>query len=347
MNKQFLEKLSNADALASNEEEVRQVLLTELADLPYTVSTDGLGSLIFSKENPESTFSVMLCGHMDEVGFMVRSISEEGLIYLMVVGGVKPLAQHLQKVRITTQSQEKIPAIINGEFQDGSTDGLYCDIGATTAEEVAQIGIAVGDMVTFATDFEKFSLPSIYGGKALDDRLACYVMGELMKELAQISLPYSIHFTFTSSEEVGIRGAKTVAEKVNPDVIFIIDVATYSDQAIRDHRNQRQIGKGPILTHFDRSLVPNHHLLTYVKDIAKKEQIPLQLDMFTSGGTDGGEAHKVHGGKPTVVTILPVRYGHCAYSLVNHQDVLQMNKLYQSLLTNLTTEKYKQLIKFF
>lgn len=345
MNIDFLKELTNADGIASNEKEVRKAILTELDGLHYEKRTDGLGSLIFTKKG-KSHKSIMICGHMDEVGFMVRSISSSGLIHLMVVGGVKPLAQHLQKVRITTFNGRKISGVINGDYREGQTENLYCDIGATTAEEVAELGIEIGNMACFATEFEAFDVQDIYAGKAFDDRLACFVMGELMKRLAEEEVPLTVHFANTSSEEVGIRGAKTAVQMINPDVVFVIDVATFSTAFVRDHTNQRQIGKGPILTHFDRTLAPNLEMVLYVKEIAKKRTIPLQLDMFNSGGTDGGEAHKVNEGKPTVVTILPVRYGHCAYSIVNKQDIQQMIELYEELIKNFTEETYHRMVDF-
>ena len=345
MNIEFLKNLSNADGIASNEKEVRQAILAEVEELPYEKQTDGLGSLIFTKKG-KSSKSIMICGHMDEVGFMVRSISNLGLIHLMVVGGVKPIAQHLQKIRITTFDGKKISGVINGEYRDGKTENLYCDIGATTAQEVAELGIEVGNMACYATEFEEFAVKDIYAGKAFDDRLACFVMGELMKRFANAELPLTVHFANTSSEEVGIRGAKTAVQAVDPDIVFVIDVATFSTEFVRDHTNQRQIGQGPILTHFDRTLAANLEMIHYVKETAQSQNISLQLDMFNSGGTDGGEAHKVNEGKPTVVTILPVRYGHCAYSIVNIRDVQQMIDLYESLIKNFTEETYHRMVDF-
>jgi putative aminopeptidase FrvX len=345
MNIEFLEKLSNADAIASNEGEVREVLLQELEGKYSSVATDGIGSLIFTKKG-KSDKSIMICAHMDEVGFMVRSVNDFGLIRLMVVGGVKPLAQHLQKVRITTSSGEKISGVINGTYQEGMTEGLYCDIGATTAQEVYDLGIDVGDMVTYATEFEKFALDHIYAGKAFDDRLGCFVIGELLKKLDGVMLDYTLHLVGTSSEEVGIRGAKTAVQKMNPDIVLVVDVATFSTEFVRDDTNQRQIGKGPILTHYDRTLLPNRNLQRYVKESAKKAGLPLQLDMFKTGGTDGGEAHLVNEGKPTVVNIVPVRYGHCAYSIVNIKDIEQMVDLYQEMLLNFDADVFQRVQKF-
>lgn len=344
MNIDFLKKLSDADGIAGNESEVRTVILDEIASLKdgLKIQTDGLGSLILTKKGT-SDKSVMLCGHMDEVGFMVRNIAENGLIGLMVVGGVKPHAQQLQSVRITTFSGTKYFGFIQGKFENGLTSELYCDIGANSAKEVAGLGIEIGNMVAFDADFQELGPEDTFAGKALDDRLGCFVLGELIKELKDVELPLTVHFAFTSSEEVGIRGAKTAAQMMNPDAVFVVDVATYSSDWIRDHNNQRQLGKGPILTHFDRTLSPNQKMSALVRETAKALDLPLQLDMFTTGGTDGGEAHKVNEGKPTVVSILPVRNGHCAYSIMKGADIEQMITLYSGILQSLTLEKLQDI----
>lgn len=346
MNLEFLKKLSEADAIASNEGEVRKVLLDELKDHSDNIVCDGLGSIIFSKENSEKSPKIMICAHMDEVGFIVRSINTDGMIHLMTVGGVKPLAQHLQKVRITTDSGDKISAIINGTYKDGATDDLYADIGAYTDEDVYKLGIQVGDMVTYATEFEKFTLDNRYVGKAFDDRLGCFVMGEVLKNLDGKELNSNVYFAATSSEEVGIRGAKTSAQLINPDVVFVIDVGCHKNEFERNHKNQKQIDKGVMLMHFDRTLAPNKKMINYVKETASKINVSLQHDMFKSGGTDGGEAHKVNEGKPCVVTCLPVRYGHCAYSIVSKVDIQSIIKLYTELILNFDLELLSNIKEF-
>lgn len=346
MNLEFLKRLSEADGIASNEGEVRKVLLDELKDYSDNIVCDGLGSIIFSKESSDKDPKIMICAHMDEVGFIVRSISKDGMIHLMTVGGVKPLAQHLQRVRITTEDGKKIPAIINGTYKDEVTENLYADIGAYTEEEVYNLGIQVGDMVTYATEFEEFDLPNRLVGKAFDDRLGCFVIGEVLKNLEGKNLSSNIYFTATSSEEVGIRGAKTAAQLINPDVVFVIDVACHRNEFVRDHTNKKQIDKGVMLMYFDRTLAPNKKMIKYVKNTANKINIPIQHDMFKSGGTDGGEAHKVNEGKPTVVTCLPVRYGHCAFSIVSPIDLNSMISLYTELILDFNSEKYNEIKNF-
>ncbi len=265
---------------------------------------------------------------------------------LMHVGGVKPLAQFMQKVRITTEDGKKINGIIQASYDNGSATKVYVDLGAQTAQEVYDLGIQVGDMVTYTTEFEQFDLPNTVAGKAFDDRLGCYIMGEVLKRLQDIDHPNTVYMVGTSSEEVGIRGAKTAVYKVNPDVVFPIDVACFNDEFVRNHTNQRQIGKGMMLTNFDRTLAPNRTLIRYIKDTANTLHKPLQLDMFNAGGTDGGEAHKSRDGKPTAVSCLPVRYGHCAYSIANLQDIEDAIEIFTEIIKNFDEEAYRKSIDF-
>ena len=239
-----------------------------------------------------------------------------------------------------------LPGITFAAYKDNIVDYVFADVGANSQEEVEKIGINIGDMVTFSTNFQKYSAENMYSGKAMDNRLACYILCSLAERLENISLPYNLYFAFTSSEEVGIRGAKTATQLINPDIVYVIDVATASNQLIRDHSNKRQVGKGPMITLFDRTLSPNRKMANHFRDFALKNQIPLQEDMFNMGGTDGGEAHKVNQGKPTLVTIVPVRYGHSTTSLVSSSDVDLMEELYYRLLKDLTEKNIYEFENF-
>lgn len=346
MNLELLKQLSNADGIASNEQEIRDIMVKACKDYSTDILYDNLGSVIFEKKGTEGGPKIMIAAHMDEVGFLVRSISKEGMIFLMEVGRVKDLAKYMQSVRITTSKNRKINGIINATYDNGISKDLYVDIGADTDKEVYDLGIEVGDMVTYTTHFESFELQNIACGKAFDDRLGCFIISEVLKRLKDIKHSNSVYMAATSSEEVGIRGAKTSAYKVNPDVVFVIDVACFSNEFVRNHTNQRQIGKGVMLTNFDRTLAPNRKMINVVKEAAKKKGFNLQLDMFNTGGTDGGEAHKINEGKPTVVTCLPVRYGHCPFSIVNVKDIEECIDLYVEIIKNFDIETYRDTINF-
>lgn len=346
MNINFFKKLSNADSIASNEKEVRDILVDELKEFSDDIYCDNIGSIIFDKKGTGNGPKIMLCAHMDEVGFIVRSISDKGQIMLMEVGGVKVQAKALQKVRITIKDGRKINGIINCNLEDGIAKNLYVDIGATNYDDVISLGIDIGDMVTFTSDFEALDLNDIVIGKAFDDRLGLYIIGEVLKKLKDKNHPNDVYVVGTSSEEVGIRGARTATYKVNPDVVFPIDVACFSNEFIRDHTNNRQISKGMMITNFDRTLVPNKNLIEFIKSIAKKINKNVQLDMFTTGGTDGGEAHKVYDGKVVAVSCIPVRYGHCAYSIANKKDIEDAIDIFVEIIMNFNNEVYKSMINY-
>lgn len=328
----WLERLSNADAIASNEQEVRDILQTELQDFVDDIQYDGLGSVIFQKIGNANGPKIMLAGHMDEVGFMVRHITPMGQIIVVTIGGVKPLAQCMQEVRITTRLGRKIIGVLQASYLEGKTDRVYVDIGADSEAEVSALGIEVGDMVTYTTTWKAYDIHQKICGKAFDDRLGCYVFGEVIKRLKDVKHPNIVYGVGTSSEEVGLRGAKTATYVVNPDIVFVFDVACYPDEFDRSYQNKRQIGKGMMITHNDRTLAPNKNLLYYVRDLAKEIGIEVQLDMFNNGGTDGGEAHKDRKGHPTLVCCLPVRYGHCGYSIADRQDIEDMIQLFVELM---------------
>ena len=181
MDLSLLKALSEADAIASSEQEVRQILLEEADRLQKEVRFDGLGSVLI-RLNESTGPKVMICAHMDEVGFMVRSISREGAIDVLPVGNVRMAARQLQSVRITTREECKIPGLLDGDRQGNDVSAMRVDIGARSYDEVMQAGIRPGDRVTFDTTFQVLPHQRVMG-KAFDDRLGCYLLVTLLREL--------------------------------------------------------------------------------------------------------------------------------------------------------------------
>ena len=181
MDLSLLKALSEADAIASSEQEVRQILLEEADRLQKEVRFDGLGSVLI-RLNESTGPKVMICAHMDEVGFMVRSISREGAIDVLPVGNVRMAARQLQPVRITTREECKIPGLLDGDRQGNDVSAMRVDIGARSCDEVMQAGIRPGDRVTFDTTFQVLPHQRVMG-KAFDDRLGCYLLVTLLREL--------------------------------------------------------------------------------------------------------------------------------------------------------------------
>ncbi|EJE0565601.1 TPA: aminopeptidase [Escherichia coli] len=307
MDLSLLKALSEADAIASSEQEVRQILLEEADRLQKEVRFDGLGSVLI-RLNESTGPKVMICAHMDEVGFMVRSISREGAIDVLPVGNVRMAARQLQPVRITTREECKIPGLLDGDRQGNDVSAMRVDIGARSYDEVMQAGIRPGDRVTFDTTFQVLPHQRVMG-KAFDDRLGCYLLVTLLRELHDAELPAEVWLVASSSEEVGLRGGQTATRAVSPDVAIVLDTA-------------------------------------WVETVAAEIGVPLQADMFSNGGTDGGAVHLTGTGVPTVVMGPATRHGHCAASIADCRDILQMQQLLSALIQRLTRETVVQLTDF-
>lgn len=347
MKSDLLFRLSNADAIASKENEVRDLLCMELESVSSNVTYDRLGSILFHKKSTnEDALKLMFTAHIDEVGFLVRHISDIGLVYLIAVGGVLDKSKEMQMVRITTKENKKIFGILNVvRNQSGEVTAMYVDIGVDCVEEVVAQGIEIGDMVCFASKCKSMCNEAVYVGKAMDDRCGCYVIAEAMKRLSKEEVKNELYFCGTSSEEVGARGAKTAVNQINPDIIFAVDVAN-NPAYIRDYTNHRLIGKGVLLVHYDKTLAPNPALLNFVKKTAKLYGIPYQSDMFSGGGTDAGSAHLTRNGKLAIVLGIPLRYCHSAWSIVHEEDLESCIALIVALVKTLTRETYEKFIDF-
>lgn len=341
MDVELLAALSNADAIAASEQEVRDIFLKEAAKYGKAVQFDALGSvLIRLNEHPGP--KVMICAHMDEVGFMVRSIGSNGAIDVLPIGNVRKTARMLQPVRITTREGHKISGLLDG---DASGENLRVDIGACNAQEVTDAGIAPGDRVTFASDFQRLPHQRIMG-KAFDDRLGCYLLLTLLRELHATPLECELWLVASSSEEVGLRGGKTAAQTVQPDVAVVLDTACWGNNFDFSAANHRQIGQGPMLVLYDKSMVAPPRLAQHIADIARANDIRLQQDMFSNGGTDGGAIHLTGSGIPTIVLGPPTRHGHCAASIADLNDIAGCHRLLVALARTFNAHHVRSLTDF-
>lgn len=339
MNSQLLKKLSEADSIASCEDEVRMIMYDELQHYCDEIYCDSLGSIIFHKKaRKKDALKIMFAAHIDEVGFIVRHISDIGFIYVMAVGGVLDKSKEMQMVRITTASGQKIEGLMNVKKDaNGKVTEMYVDIGCDNAQEVYDLGIDVGNMVTFVSTFRQLSKDKVYIGKAMDDRTGCCVLVEACQKI--LNSDNDLYFVGTSSEEVGVRGAKTATHLIQPDLFFAIDVAN-NPELVKNYTNHRLIGHGPMIVHYDKMMSPNRKLLSFVKKIADEKQIPYQSDMLSGGGTDAGNAHLEAGGCLALVLGIPLRYCHGAYSMVHSDDLDNL----VDLICELSQMKYKDYV---
>lgn len=347
MNVDLIRQLSNADAVACREGEVRAIMRAELEDTYSHIEYDKLGSIMFKSEGTEENpVKILFTGHMDEAGFMVRYISDIGMVHVIGVGGPRKNSVESQTVRIKTRSGKKVSGILFAKRDaDGTPTDMYIDFGCETAEEVAELGIQIGDWGTFAAEFEQQPVEDILIGKAFDDRAGVYVVVEAARRLAETGHAAEIWFAGSSSEEVGCRGAQTAAAHVDADIVIPIDIAN-APEFTRNWENQRKCGHGPMIVHYDRMHVPNEKMLHFVLDTAEKNNIPFQRDIFKGGGTDAGTAHLVGDGKLATVIGVPVRYCHGSWSVMRGSDLDAAVDLVCALATSIDRATYEELKSF-
>ena len=326
MHSDFLIELSCADAIAGDEGEVRHLLQEKISNMGFAeVFYDGLGSLIVhlppTKTEQGKAAKLLFMAHMDEVGFIVRSISPIGMLYLLPVGHVLPKSCDMQLVRLTADDGRKLRGILNSTRDDNSViSDIYTDLGVDSEAEVRDYGVAEGRMVTFDTNASMLSDERV-AGKALDDRVGCAALLKALDLLNQQSERINdVYIAFSSSEEVGTRGGKTVADLVKPDIAVAVDTANHPEMD-RGFRNHRQLGAGFMLEHYDKTMSPNRDLLRFAKALFEKHELSYQRDMFGGGGTDAGLAHLVDGGRLALVIGIPLRYCHASCSIADLRDI--------------------------
>ena len=328
----LLEKLCMCNGTSGDEKSVRDMIISMLPqDCSYKI--DALGNLIVNKKGEKKPKNhVALFAHMDEVGFIVTYITEEGYIYLAPVGGIDDSA--LFGKRITVNGCNGVAggkAIHQCEGDEGKTIPKITDISADfgfNSREEAEKKIALGDFGYFKSDFVCFG-DGFVKSKALDDRVGCAVLLELLQEKSKID--YTC--VFTVQEEVGTRGAAVSAYTVNPDYAIVVETTTASD--IPDTPDRKKVCKvcgGAVISFMDRGTVYNKDLYKKAFEIAEKQGIPCQTKTVVAGGNDASAIHKASGGIKTIAVSLPCRYIHSASSVGAVKDMESVEKLTKALL---------------
>lgn len=341
MDKKFLGELCEIDSIATYEGSVRKKLKEKHINAD-SVEYDGIGSQIFNYKGKGP--KVMFAAHMDEVGFMVRNITDIGMLDVIPIGGVKDSAKQFQKVTVTTEEGKKIKGLMNSKMDGEKAVSTYVDLGLENAEQVKNLGIEIGNMVTFSSKSEWLS-EDILMAKALDDRIGNFVLAEVAQRLSEVEHECDLYLCNTVQEEVGTRGGKCSADIINPDIFFAVDVAC-APNLERGSSNHRKMGKGFMILHYDKTMIPNRKLLKYLKSIVNKHNIEFQSDMFGGGGTDAGNAHMINGGRPAAVLGIPLRYCHGSYSMVSMTDVELLVEFIIEIIKDIDNETIKEITDF-
>ena len=318
-----LKELCALPGVSSHEDAVRDHIRAQVSPYADSIRVDAMGNLIVEKKGrvPGSK-KLMLAAHMDEVGLMVHTITDEGYLKFANVGGIDrrvligkrvlvgekeiPGAIGLKAYHLTSAEEEKkVPKLKD----------LYIDIGAGDGEEAREY-VSPGDVAVFDSDIVEFG-HGFMKAKAIDDRIGCSVMVELLKE----DLPMDVTFAFTVQEEVGTRGAFGAAISVTPDIALVLEGTTAAD--LPDMPDRQKVcgpGKGPVIPFMDGSTVYDRELFELLRTLAVEHDIPWQTKEYISGGTDAGAIQRSKEGVRVAAISAAVRYLHTPSSVASLED---------------------------
>ncbi len=324
-----MKKLSQLPGISGFESEVVNLIESELKDHVDHIEKDRMGNIIALKKGKPESPKVMLAAHMDEIGLMVRHIDKKGFIKFSKIGGINDQMVLNQMVYIHTKKGPLIGVIGSKpphrmkaaeKKKITSYEDMFIDIGATSKKEAEEL-IEIGDPITFKHDF--FELPnSLVTGKALDNRVGCLIMMETLK---RVNCDINIYGVGTVQEEVGLKGAKTSAFKINPDFALALDVTIAGDHpGMKEDEAPAKIGKGPAIILTDasgRGIITHPKIKEWLITTAKEEEIPVQLEVSEGGTTDATAIHLTREGIPSGVVSVPTRYIHTTVSIASMEDI--------------------------
>ncbi|QKS72006.1 M42 family metallopeptidase [Paenalkalicoccus suaedae] len=334
---QMLKDLTDANGIPGNEREPRDVMRKYITPFADDVETDHLGSLIAKKVGDENGPKIMVAGHLDEIGFMVTNIDDRGFIKFQPVGGWWEQVMLAQRVTVMTSKGDipgvigsKPPHILPPEARKKSVDkkDMFIDIGATSKEEAMEFGVKPGDSIVPVCDFTVMKNEKLLMAKAWDNRIGCAIAIEVLKRLKGEAHPNVVYGVGTVQEEVGLRGARTSAHHIQPDIGFGVDVGIAGDTpGVTEKEALSKMGEGPQIIMFDASMVGHKGLRDFVTNTADEKGIPYQYDAVPGGGTDSGAIHLTANGVPALSITIATRYIHTHAAILHRDDFENAVKL--------------------
>lgn len=339
MNKQLLADLCAIDGVSGHEKAVRDYILAHLneSSAPMEVHTDNMGNVIVHLIGKEKANKIVqLDAHMDEVGFIITGIGEDGFLRFDTIGGIDSRVLFGHRVRIGAQK-----GVIGGKAghqcsadetkKVPSADSLRIDIGADSKEEAEKL-VKIGDCGTFDNELIWIG-EDHFLGKAVDDRVGCM----LLLELAQKQPSRDLWLSFSVQEEIGLRGAGVATEAIRPDYAVAIDATTAADVAGNSpDQSVCFVGQGAVVSFADRATLYDPELYQRIRKMADEKGIPTQTKTTVAGGNNAGAMQGRHTGVHMTAVSLPCRYIHSSACMGKIQDVDAMYNLLEMLAEELT-----------
>ncbi|MBS1717440.1 MAG: M42 family metallopeptidase [Armatimonadetes bacterium] len=331
MNLPLFKKLVEAHGVSGFEDQVRDIVREEMKGMG-DLRTDWMGNLICHRKG-KGKKKLMIAAHMDEIGFLVKHIDDKGFIRPQAIGGWDARQMASQRVLVHTK-KGPLPGILTlsskpkhlltpEEANKGPQfDNYFIDLGMS-AEDVKK-KVQIGDMVTMNRGLQHTG--DLLTCKAMDDRVAVYVMIEAMR-MAK-SNEVDVYGVATVQEEIGLRGAAAAGSAIAPDLVVAIDITLANDiPGIPEQDHITKLGEGAAIKIMDSSLICHPKMVSHFKSLAEKNKIKHQIEVLPLGGTDAGGVQRLHGGIPAFTLSVPTRYVHTVNETVHGDDVDNAVKL--------------------
>ena len=339
---QMFKTLTELPGAPGDERAVRAYMRQELTKYSDEIVQDNLGG-IFGVRHAKDTDApkILVAGHMDEVAFMVTSITDNGMIRFQTLGGWWNQVMLAQRVIVYTKNGE-VPGVIAStpphlltpadRAKPMDIKNMLIDIGADSKEDAEAIGIRPGQSILPTCPFTPMANPKKIMAKAWDNRYGCGLAIDLLKELHGKDVKSHIYSGANVMEEVGLRGAQVSANMIKPDLFFALDASPAND-ASGDKTQFGQLGKGPLIRIFDPTMVMHRGMREFILDTAETNNIPYQY-FVSPGGTDAGAVHKANDGIPSAVIGICSRYIHTSASIIHVDDYAAAKELLVKLVQN-------------
>ena len=334
----MLEKLCNLNGVSGTTDAVKDFIINEIKPYVSEITVMPCGNIIaFKKGKNTPPKKVMIDAHIDEVGLIVKDITEDGYLKFDEVGGFDERILLSERV---TVGENCVPGIIGIKAVHLATkeerektvpiSEMYIDIGVFSKEEAEEY-VKKGDTIAFLSSYKKIGSNSIKA-KALDDRVGVAALISALKKDAE----YDYYAAFTVSEEIGTVGAQSAAEFVKPDIALVLEGTTCSDvPGTREHEQSTNQGKGPVLSVVDRASYSDKKLNQFIKKTAYENNITFQLKRTEMGGNNARSIQLSGCGVKTAVLSVPLRYIHSPVSVMNLSDYTEYERLLECFLNNL------------
>lgn len=328
---ELLKKLIDACGISGREERVREILMEEIKGAVDDCRVDRMGSLIAHKKGKKPR--VMLSAHMDEIGLMIQGIGRDGVIRCSAVGYIEPMVLVGQKVHIQTAKGQIHGVITTREVSADNElrhlpkmQNLFADTGLAK-KQLLKLGVEIGSYLPLEQEPVELGSKDIISGKALDDRIGCYILVELAKRLKNADC--EIFYVFTVEEETALAGGKTSAYLIEPDWAVAVDTTSANDFS---ENATKRMGKGPCITVKDQEMIANRCVNGWLQEVAKKKKIPVQTEVTDIGTTDAKAIAVSRGGIPCGILRIPIRNMHTTVGIAHMGDIEAAIKILESLL---------------